>query len=236
MKKLVLILVCTALLTFFIAFDYLLWDREKNTQSIQNLEDSIDSKDATIGALGREIKNLEDYNNQLSNKLKLMEEEKKAQEDKISLLEDSVLELQSQMEQKDKFISTLERFADFSPLESIILDWIAKINEGQYQEAYQLMKLKTNAGDKPLSPDEFAGTWMNSVKTMELASLELSPDKARQEKGADILMLAGVNVVVPEEGRGSKLKEGLNKMYFGVSYDQEKKNWFISVVDVAPLN
>jgi len=233
MKNMVLILVCAALLTFFIAFDYLLWDRERNTQSINTLEDSIDSKDATIGALGREIKDLENYSNQLSNKLKLLEEEKKSLEEKVSDLESEIQEMKSQISKRDKFISTMESIADYGVFENILKDWAEKINEGKHEEAYQWMKLKTDAGMGALSYAEFTGSYMTGVKSIEISKMEISKDDALKYGKADIAFLTEVNVEKSEESKQGKFNEGVNKMIIGFDYDSENKTWFISYMSIT---
>jgi len=233
MKNMVLILVCAALLTFFIAFDYLLWDRERNAQSINTLEDSIDSKDATIGALGREIKDLENYSNQLSNKLKLLEEEKKSLEEKVSDLESEIQEMKGQIKRRDEFISTMESIADYGVFESILKDWAEKINEGRYEEAYQWMKLKTDAGMGALSFADFTGNYMTDVKSIEIGKMEISKDEALKYDKADIAFLTELNVEKSEENKPGKFNEGMNKMIVGFDYDSENETWFMSYISIA---
>lgn len=65
MKKLVLVFVSALLLAVFIAFNYLLWEREGREEKLQQLESNNASNNASMNTLNHEIKTLEDDNSKL---------------------------------------------------------------------------------------------------------------------------------------------------------------------------
>lgn len=87
MKKFILVMISALLMVVFIAFNYLLWDRENKEKNIETLENSNASNNASINALGREISMLEEKNKSLETQAGELEEQNKALADSKNQLE-----------------------------------------------------------------------------------------------------------------------------------------------------
>lgn len=231
MKKLVLILVCTVLLTFFIAFNYLLWDREKNAESIQTLESSNEDKNATIGALGREIKNLEDFNKQLSTRLQLAEETIENLEEEKSGLEKKLYGIEGQLRQKNDTIDALMQHADLKPLQDIVAKWVKSIDEGQYEEAYKLMTPQAITHDSSMGLNDFTVYFKESIKSMKLESIKLNTDQTAPDRKGDIIFAAELDVDRLKNTSEVYFDQGINKRYFTLAYNSDYKSWIILYID-----
>jgi septal ring factor EnvC (AmiA/AmiB activator) len=135
MKKLVLAMVFILLMALFIAFNYLLWDRENRVKELSDLQSVNANKSADISVQNREIKSLEEENNNLQLKINQLESDKeqltKGRND-LSVEKDS---LNRVITGKNDLLNALKQISDVNELEQPVKKWVDAINASDYSTA-----------------------------------------------------------------------------------------------------
>ncbi|MCX8130787.1 MAG: hypothetical protein N3I35_11885 [Clostridia bacterium] len=227
MKKLVLILVCAMLMTVFVAFNYLLWDKEQNTKSIKTLEVKNDNKDATIDALGRDIKNLEYANRDLNSKVKVLENNYNELQKKNDEMQQDYLKSRQLIESKDAIISVFKEQVDMKPLEAVIKKWVESIDRGQYETAYKLEYRHYKNSGEVIGLNEYSDNYKKAIKSIKIKSVKLEDEEAESEREG-ITFIAVLDVKKNEDASGTIFTDGINEKVFSVIYDKEKGGWIIA--------
>lgn len=230
MKNLVLIMVFVLIMTVFIAFNYLLWDRE-NFQEI-NL-----SKTAAIDAFSKQLNNLEERNKLYEANIKSLQKDIEELTQKnnslirqLELKEDEMNSILLRLESKDKFINVLKQRIDLSPMKDIIIDWVEKLNSRDYKGAYEL-QYGTDAENAVLSLDKFTSDYKDIVKSIEIKSMDLLVEGSSiRDLGDCIALKVVLDVQKIEEFKG-QFYNGINIRYFIFSYNNEKETW--DIVDIT---
>lgn len=226
MKKLVLVLVCALVMTVFIAFNYLLWDRENRIKSFEYLNFS---KKASIDALNTDIKELDNINKQLKKRIGELEENNKIMQEKNSQLVEEKLRAEVGLAYKDQLIDKLLPQVNLKVFEGVIGKWVQSLNEGAYEEAYELM-LEQPAGKKEaLSLEDFTKGYKDIVNSINLKSVKLEPVNNGSDKKGDIVLRAELEAKIAEDGNSVKgyLIDGLNEACFIFDYSKDKDQWYI---------
>jgi septal ring factor EnvC (AmiA/AmiB activator) len=230
MKKFILVMVCTLLMTMLIAFNYLLWDRENKKKDIENLEQSKVSNSVSINALGRNIKELEDENRALNDTIELMEGNIKELDEYISDLESEKNKLIKILQQKNTVINKLKEEVDPSILEAPVRKWVQAINSGDYESVYNLQTAKMNQSSGFLNITDLENSYKNSIQSIKLKSIKLDMEEVPVETPGDICFF--VTLDVKKSGNADvgkiQLEEGINNKLIAVDYDKEKNIWVIS--------
>lgn len=231
MKKLVLVLVCTLIMAIFIGFNYLLWDKENREKDLENLQSSNEYNSATINALSREIKQLDDENKSLNAKISELEFNNRILNVNNQNLTQENTKVKDSLTEKINVIYGLKKDVDLSPLEQTIRKWAESINNGDYQTAYSLLHSKYIARHENISNIfKFTELFKDSIEKMELQSIKLYGFEMSEEEKGNIVFDVTVNVKLTSEDKSAEadFEEGANRCFFTVIYDGQNEKWIIS--------
>lgn len=226
MKKFVLVLISVIIMTVFIAFNYLLWDRQ-NSISLNA------SKNASIDALSRQIKNLDELNFELREKVNSLEKGKKNIETVNYELQQQITKLNQTVDKKNQIIADLKQAIDIKPMESTILRWADNIDKGKYENAYKLQRNELQS-EKYISLEQFTKSYKNSVKSIKVKSAALETQGISEEKSADFIFKVVLEVKNAQQESNTLFDEGVNERYFTLIYNIKEKDWLISDISAAP--
>jgi cell division protein FtsB len=231
MKKLALVMICTLLIVVFIAFNYLLWDRENKEKDIENLERLRTSSSTSIDTLGRKIKELEDENNFLKDRMNELETSNRLLEHEKKRLGQDKTDIGNILDRKLEIIDVLKQHADLKPLEEIAVKWVEDIDQGDYTTAYELMQKQPSNPDGFSDVDNFTASYKNTVKNIKIISLELCTEGIPDNKRGNIIFKADLEVqLVNQRNSAPKVQfnEGVNEVFFIFDYDKKTGQWMIA--------
>lgn len=231
MKKLILVMVFVLLTALFIAFNYLLWDRESREKELKNLEYANASNNANISAQKREIDSLEEENRNLGDKIERLGNEKdqllKDKDALASEMDKSGLALRERI----NFINALKQYAEIKVLSEPLTKWAEALNQGKYEEAYELEYAGILEQDRLVSLDVYSKEMKNTIHKIEIGEVKL--DKLRGSDNGDIILEARLNVKLAEgaDKKSSRFTEGVNDKYVKIDYSYGKKTFIISAIN-----
>lgn len=230
MRKLVLVLICTVIMSIFIGFNYLLWDKENREMDIQYLRDSNEYNSATINALNREIKKLDDEKNGLNTKINELEFDNRILNVNNQNLTQENTKFSEALNEKNDVIAGLKKNVDLSVLEQTIRIWVESINSGDYQTAYGLLHNKyISKHDNISGIFRFTNLMKSSVKSMELKSVKLYEYEISEDDRGNIVFDATIEVVMTDGNVSANInfKEGSNRCFFTIIYNEPDEEWVI---------
>ncbi|MCX7708872.1 MAG: hypothetical protein N2484_03385 [Clostridia bacterium] len=225
MKKLVLMLVSAVILTVFIAFNYLLWDRENK---IKNFEYINDTKNSSIDALRREIDVAKEDSNQLKSKITELEELNKRSQSKISQQEKEISQIENDLNQRNDLVSRLLQQADVKPMEEVIRKWIEGIDKGQYEVAYELQYNHSSSVTPRPSFEDFSSSYKRSIKSLKFKSAKPYIEELPPDKKGRVVFKAVMDVKKVEPNVKSDFNEGTSEKFFILIFDKQKSEWVIA--------
>lgn len=222
MKKLFIIIPCLLLMFLFIVLNYLLWDR-------QNKAVIDSSKDATISALGREIKNMETVDGMTRERLDKVEADYKTLKDKSDELTNDKSKLQATLTNKNDIIEQLKQTADLSAPQAAVKNWLDNLSKGQYENAYQLQT--ATAFGSQMSQDDFVKLMKSKIKSLKVTSDKTVLQPPLADRPGDIIFKVGVEVArIPDSGK-FVFEDGKTERQFTVIFNKEKNTWLVSLVE-----
>lgn len=229
MKKFVLVLVCVLILVIFIAFNYLLWEKENRDKDIENLKYINISSNSRINAYERDIKGLE-------GQIKLLEEKLTELEKGNKLLEEDKLQLEKKntdyvrlVEHKNMVIDMLKGIVNIKDLEVPVRKWTEAVDAGKYEDAYNLLGKNILEQEGFRKFNDFAEKFKNSVKTVRIKDINLVTEGVAEGKEGDIIFKVVLEVDVTEsESKANEFKKGSNERFFTVDFDDQRGSWLIS--------
>lgn len=224
MKKALLMLIFIVLVVFFIAFNYLLWDRVEVEKTV---ELSAQRNAYKIDDLNAEIVGLKKFNKQLDDKLKQEIQEKDAITQQKDGLDKEKQALEKQVQYRDKLVSFLKQSADLSSAQGIIKDWAENINKSQYKQAYDLM---SSGG---ASYNDFENQYKASVKSIKIKLVKLNTDINSPENENDFIFDVTADIKINDEKTNQLFISGENKCNFKMMYDVNLNKWFIESITVV---
>ena len=229
MKKAVLILVSAVILTVFIAFNYLLWDRENK---IKNFEFINDTKNSSIDTLGAEISSLKDANSQLKDRITELEDFNKGALLKNSELESSKSKADKELAQKKEVINKLQQQADMKVLEEPVRKWVESLDKSQFEAAYNIQYKHSLVNTDNITLSDFTKTYKESVKSIKIKSIKLVTEEMPPDKVGNIIFKTVLEVKKTENSTSNTFNEGTNERYFYIDFDKQSNEWVIT--DVVP--
>lgn len=215
MKKLVLIAVWASILTIFLAFNYLLWERE-NAKA---------GGDASVGSsadrTNTAAKTLEDSNNKLQKE--------------NDLLKNYNIRYQEDIRLKNILIYELKQKVDLSFLKDIIRLWVKSVNDKDYRTAFRLFSNSMiYQQEYTLKMSEYFKSYNEQITSIKLSSVNLDLDDVSNGKNGDIVLKAVLDVALKNPQSKSAYQEGSNIRYFTIIYDDIVEDWFISGISDKP--
>lgn len=236
MKKLALVMICTLLIVVFIAFNYLLWDRENKEKDIENLERLRTSSSTSIDTLGRKIKELEDENNFLKDRMNELETSNRLLEHEKKRLGQDKTDIENILDRKLEIIDVLKQHADLKPLEEIAVKWVENIDQSDYTAAYELMQKQSSNPEGFTDVNDFTASYKNIVKNIKITSIELCTEGIPDNKRGDIIFKAELEVQLVNQRNSApkvQLNEGVNEVFFIFDYDKKTERWMIANISFA---
>lgn len=231
MKKFILVMVFVLLAALFIAFNYLLWDRESKVAELKNLEYEQVSYNADINARKREIDVLEEEVSSLQDKYEKLEmENNRLNEEKNQLNADWISSRETLQERVD-FINVLKQHTEIKALSEPVLKWAEAVNQGNYEEAYSLEYEGVPVQDRPVSLVAYAEGMKKTIGRIDITEVKL--DRLRGSGTGDIYLDVKLDVKLVEELKQQepRFSQGENEVYIRIDYSYSKKNFIISSIN-----
>ncbi|MCX7923757.1 MAG: hypothetical protein N3B21_17370 [Clostridia bacterium] len=222
MKKLVLILICTLILTVFIAFNYLLWDREDKIKSIESLNSSSSVK---IEDLQKKIETLDYINKQLREDISDLDDQNTRLRSEKKQAEEASQAIKGELEQKNEVINKLKQEMDTASLEAIVKKWVENIDSTKYEAAYELQINQVE--DSKFELFDFISSYKNSIKSMKLKSIKLDNEAGSNQNRGGITFKVVLDVEKLENSSETIFISGLNQVFFKMTYEPLKERWAI---------
>lgn len=231
MKKFILVMVFILLTALFIAFNYLLWDRESKAAEIKSLENTNVSHNASISAQKREIDSLAEEVGSLSDQISQLENEKNQLIDEKNLLAADRDETKAALQERIEFINILKQYADINALSEPVKKWAEALNQGNYEEAYRLEYAGIPAKDRAVSISAYVEEMKSAIRKIEITDVKV--DKLRGTGNGDIYLDVRLNVKLAEEADkdSSRFSEGDNDAYIRIDYSADKKEFVIYAIN-----
>lgn len=221
MKKVVLTILSAFVMLLFIFLNYLIWDREKKI-------DIDKDNQASIAALGREIKSLETVNSSLKDRSTKLENDLKVAEDKINEAQQEKVKLTASLNQAQDNINQLKQMVDVKAFEAVISKWAEAMEKGQYDLAYQTML--PSAIDPQLPQDEFVKQCKSKIKSFKLISVKPLTSEAQEDKKGDIQFKVELDVKRNADSGKFIFDEGTISKKLSLTFLKAKNSWVVSQI------
>ena len=230
MKKLVLIMVFVLLMALFIAFNYLLWDRESKINDLKSLADTNDSYSVSISEKNREIKRLENENNQYLTEISSLEKEKEQLSQKNLKLESDKTSEAQKTRHKIDIINILKQNVDVKLFEDPVRKWVDAVDTGNYDEAYRLEYENASLQNKQVSLEDYTNTLKNNVKSIKIKEIILDKDTGKADGEISLAVTLEVRLTEKPEPDLARFTEGSNEMKFKLDYNIVLNEFFITEI------
>ena len=230
MKKLILGMFFVLLTALFIAFNYLLWDKESRENEFKRLENVNASNVASINAHKREIDSLVEENSKLSDEIERLENEREQLiQDKLVLAEERDKSGQS-VQEKVSFINVLKQYVSLEDLSEPIRKWADALNQGKYDEAYAYEYAAVAEENRTVSPARYAEEMKDTIRKVEISEVKL--DKLRGSGNGDIILEVRLNIKLADDTGtvSQRYSEGVNDRYIKIQYDYSTKTFIIAAI------
>lgn len=232
MKKLILIMICVLLMALFIAFNYLLWDREGKIRELESLQNIRVTNGANINSLNRDIKNLEDERDKLQTNIAELGDDKEQLIQKNTQLENEKVQIEQKISEKIDMINILKANVDMKVFDEPIVKWVEAVDTGRYEDAYGMEFAKTTLQESAYSLDEYSDLLKRTVKNIKFKEAKVDSELGKTE--GEIYVIATLEVKVPEgtDLSDARFIDGLNEVSFSIDYDYINRNFYISSLSI----
>ncbi len=230
MKKFVLVMVFVLLTALFIAFNYLLWDRESREKELKNLEYANASNNASISAQKREINSLEEENRNQQDKIVQLEHDKNRLIQEKSAVASERDKSDAALKERIMFINMLKQYADLKALSEPVTKWVEALNQGKYEEAYKLEYEGVPEQERTESLGLYTKEMKTTIRKIEIGEIKL--DMLRGSGNGDIYLEVRLNVKLTGDANNANVRyaEGVNEKYIKIEYSYENKAFVISAI------
>ncbi len=229
MKKFIIVIVFIFLIAILISFNYLLWDREKQLESFQNMRQS---NNLTIETLSEKMNNLDRLNKELSTKLETITNDNEVMRKHSSTLNNENADLKKEIQLRNDMIITLKKNIDVSSMNTVIKKWTDSINSKSYENAQAF--ISKNAVDKTLVGDLNAlkEMYQKELKEIKLKSSEPYIDISDDDENTMKIQLKAVfEVIKPADTsnneEGSIFKSGSNEKFITMEFNSYTNEWMM---------
>ena len=232
MKKFILVMVSALLIALFIAFNYLLWDRESKLAEIRNLESVNASYSASVSVHKREINTLEEEVKSLNNQITQYRDEiDKLLQERDQAISDRLQE-EATLKAKVDFINVLKEHTDIQVLSRPVVLWAEAVNNGSFDEAFDIEYEGVPPRERTVSLSTYVEQMKATVERIEIN--EIKVDRLRGYGTGDIYLNVRFSVRLVEDAdiSSSRLSDGENEMYVKLDYSKDKKAFIISSMNI----
>ncbi|QNU67189.1 hypothetical protein EHE19_001135 [Ruminiclostridium herbifermentans] len=230
MKKLIIVIVFIFLIAILISFNYLLWDREKQQESFQNMKQS---NNLTIETLSEKMNNLDRLNRELTTKLETITNDNETIRKHSSMLNNENAELKKEIQLRNDLIITLKKNIDVTSMNNVIKKWTDSLNSKSYENAQAF--ISKNSVDRTLVGDinSLKEMYQKEFKEIKLESSEPYIDLKDDEDIMKIKLKVVFEVIKPasapndEEVEGSIFKSGSNEKFITMEFNSYTNEWML---------
>jgi len=232
MKKFILVMVFAVLIALFIAFNYLVWDRENKLAEIRNLESVNESYDASISVHKREVSSLEAEVNSLKEQIEKLESEKAQLQKERDIAVADKDQTEETLRERINFINALKEHIDTESLAQPVRSWAEAVNNGDFEQAYYIEYEGVAVKDRTVSLSTYVEEMKASVSKIEITDIKV--DKLRGSGYGDIYLDVTCNVRLADNADTlkSRFSEGENEIYVKVDYSRDNKTFIISSMNI----
>jgi preprotein translocase subunit SecG len=238
MKKFIIVIVFIFLIAILISFNYLLWDREKQLESYQNMRQS---NNLTIETLSEKMNNLDRLNKELTTKLETITNDNEITRKHSSALNNENADLKKEIQLRNDMIITLKKNIDATSMNTVIKKWTDSINSKSYESAQAF--ISKNAEDETLVGDVNAlkEMYQKEIKEIKLKSSEPYINLTYVDENIMKIQLKAVfEVIKPaptannEEVEGSIFKSGSNEKFITMEFNSYTNEWMMLEIKNEP--
>lgn len=236
MKKLALVMICTLLLVIFIAFNYLLWERQSWAKDMENLKNINIESNAKANSFEKQNSGLYQDIERLNDTIDALTREKDRIENEKKRLEGYVREQEAVLTEKVLLVNRLKAIADKNSLEEPIRKWVEAINNKAYADAFNLMSTEEK---DPITRgntlNEFVESYRSNIKSIDIKEIKMKEEIKEGGGSGEIILEVTLDVIRVEgqENGISPLKQGINKRYFYLGCKQDYNYWIINSIAYA---
>jgi len=228
MKKFILVMVFVLLTALFVAFNYLLWDRESKVTELKNLENANAGYNATINSQKREIENLVDENNKLNDRVDQLDKDNKQLAQENSNLTSDRDNRAAALNERIKFINDLKQLIDIKVLTEPLTKWADAINQGNYEEAYAVEYAGVPLKDRTVDLSTYTGEMKKTIRKVEIIDIKIDPIRGSGDGDLYLDVKLSVKLAEGADMSVSRFVEGENSAYVRFDYSADQKAFVIS--------
>ncbi len=231
MKRFIIIIVFLFLIALLISFNYLLWDREKQLESFQDLRDA---KNFTIDTLGEKNNTLDKKNRELTEKVESLNSVASDLREEFSRVSLENTDLKAQISNYTDLVIQFKKNMNTAPVSELVKNWYEAINAKNYKLASSL--ISKNSQDEVLkNPANFSKTYQEEIKSIHSKSLQIFTGLTDEEHLKILQFKVIAEVEKSEPPQAEKLyKSGENEKYITVEFNTQSKEWLILEVSDKP--
>lgn len=234
MKKFILVLICIAILLFFVAFNYLIWDRDKKANDIENLKWTNANNISNINYLTRQIETLQEEKKGLEENIVGLEDDIEYISSNLAAATLEIEDLESVITDKDDTIKVIKEQVDTDILYSVVDRWVAAMNAADLSTAHALQYGHAEAGtDHPALP-EFELMYKDKLQKITITSAVLLENVENSGKELPEMFIYKVELnalfnpeTTTEVMPGQLIVNGNNILLIQIDFDETMKEWFI---------
>lgn len=231
MKKFILVMVFVLLTALFVAFNYLLWDRESKVTELKDLENANAGLNASINSQKREIENLVDENNKLNESNdQLSRDNRQLTQDNANLAAERDNKAAS-LDDRVKFINNLKKIVDLKVLSEPLTKWANAINQQNYEEAYATEYAGIAAKDRNMDLSTYSQEMQKTIRKVEILDVRLDPVRGSGNGDLYLDVKISVRLVEGADLSVSRFVEGENNIYVRFDYSADQKAFVISGIN-----
>ena len=165
MKNFFVIIICVLILSIFIAFNYVMWDR-------QSLQDLNETKNASIETLSREIKSLNDSNNKITKSYDEVNKKLVELENEFEIISEENRKLKEDLKIREESLTFFQTMINPNIFADYIIDWANKLSKGQYAESYILFSKNAIIFDEKINVKEYSNIFSNIIENIEINEIK----------------------------------------------------------------
>lgn len=226
MKRFVVIVASLLIILVFIALNYLIWDRESLVTLRESNQDSIDTLNRMNMSLNQEKSRLEQQTEELRNQIEVLEEN-------ITNLEKDIQQQKNITNERNRFILNMKSHIDTLPVQTITIDWVNRLNEKGYAEAYLKSSAECNFWGNRWSMRMFEEYFNENVEQIQLLREESNPNIdviPIQTPDWEMSVYVHVLVDLKEGAPHNYLNQGENIVHLTYTYSERLDQWMITSV------
>jgi cell division protein FtsB len=225
MKKFIIVIVFVFLIAILISFNYLLWDRQKQLESFQDMSDS---NNLTIDALSDKMNTLDKLNKELTQKSeKLTEEITAVQQDSFDKKSENI-ELKRAIITKNDLIIALKNSINAEPINTVIKKWTEAVDSGNYKGAQTLIsKQSTNKNLNDI--EKYFKSELKGIrfKSSKIFTEMIDEDHINKIQFKAVFDVDKLDTATKSESTQGLFKSGTNQKFITMELNIDTNQWLI---------